>query len=199
MQEFFEKNLGNEEIEMKSTENEGRNETEECDIVLVKGGDRITDKQKKFADAYIREPNATKAYMEAYNVTDREAASKRGSALKRNGEVKEYIEKAFSEVSRKARAEAENVLELLCDIAFTSPASFAKIESEGGKQKIVWEDISNLPDDVKNAIATVKNTPGGIVVETLDRMKAIDMLMKYMGIKQSGEGGVVFEGEKDIV
>ncbi len=167
-------------------------------MVCVRGGDRITDKQKKFADAYIREPNATKAYMEAYGVENRSVASKKASALKKNPVVSEYIKNALSEASESAKVDAEKVLELLADIAFTSPAAFARIIDDGGKQKIVWKDIARLPDEVKNAIATVKNTPGGILVETLDRMKAIDLLMKYMGLDKSGDGGVVFEGEKEL-
>lgn len=161
-------------------------------------GDRITDKQKKFCDAYIREPNATKAYMEAYSIKDRNAAAKKACALKKNEEVREYINAALREAGEMAKVDAKKVMELLSDIAFTSPASFVKIKTEDGKQKIVWKDVSHLPDDVKNAIATVKNTPGGIVVETLDRMKAIDLLMKYMGINSSGEGGVVICGENEI-
>lgn len=164
----------------------------------MRGGDRITDKQKKFADEYIREPNATKAYMTAYGVENKKLAGKKAWELKKNPEVKEYIESALREVSELAKVDAQKVLGLLADIAFTSPASFVKITNEGGKQKIVWKDLARLPEEVKSAIATVKNTPSGIIVETLDRMKAIDLLMKYMGLDKSGAGGVVFEGENEL-
>lgn len=92
----------------------------------------------------------------------------------------------------------QKVLELLEAIAFTSPAYFAKIANDSQKQKIVWQDIESLPDEVKKAIAVIKNTPSGIAIETLDRMKAIDLLMKYMGMSKSGEGGVLIEGEGEL-
>lgn len=162
------------------------------------GGDTITEKQKKFADAYIKCLNATEAYMEAYGAENRAQAARRGCRLKKNAEVKEYIEKELEEIHLRAKVDAKKVLELLAAIAFTSPAHFVKFENEGGKQKIVWKDVETLPEEVKRAIAVIKNTPSGIAIETLDRMKAIDLLMKYMGIDKQTGGGVVFEGEDEI-
>ena len=89
-------------------------------------------------------------------------------------------------------------MELLAAIAFTSPADFAKIITEDGKQRLLWQDFEDLPEDVKKAVAVIKNTPSGIAVETLDRMKAIDMLLKYMGISKEKSEGVVIEGEGEI-
>lgn len=136
--------------------------------------------------------------MEAFGVEDKLQAAKRASKLKNKPEIKKYIEEELEKISRKAKVDAQKVLELLAAIAFTSPADFAKISDEGGKQRIVWRDVDALPEDVKRAIAVIKNTPSGISIETLDRMKAIDLLMKYMGIDRKDEGGVVFEGEGEI-
>lgn len=133
--------------------------------------------------------------MEAYGIKNRKLASNRGSLLRRKPEIEEYIQKRIEAVSRRAEIDAEKVLGLLAAIAFTSPADFARIDTENGKQKLLWQDIESLPEDVKKAIAVIKNTPSGIAIETLDRMKAIDMLMKYMGITKEKAEGVVIEGE----
>ena len=151
-----------------------------------------------FADEYVKCLNATEAYIKAYGTKDRIQAGKRGSLLTKKPEIKEYIQKRIEKVSKKAGVEAEKVLELLAAIAFTSPADFARIDTEGGKQKLLWQEIESLPEDVRKAIAVIKNTPSGIAIETLDRLKAIDMLLKYMGIKNEGESGVVIEGEGEI-
>ncbi len=164
----------------------------------MRGGDRITPREKLFADAYLKSFNATKAYMEAYNITDTTAAGRRGYKLKKKAEVKKYIDDALAEITRRARIDATKVVELLAAVAFTSPADFASISEENGKQKIVWKDIEGLDEDVKKAISVIKNTPSGIAIETLDRMKAMDLLMKYLNINEGGEGEVVIEGEKDI-
>lgn len=135
--------------------------------------------------------------MEAYGAT-RKTAEKCSSRVRNNPEVKKYIAEAVGEISKNAKLDAEKVLCFLCSVAFTSPADFAKIKVEGGKQKIVWKDVNKLPEEIKCAIATIKNTPSGIVIETLDRLKAVDLLMKYMGIDKNQSGGVYFEGENEI-
>lgn len=164
----------------------------------MRGGDKITEKQRVFADEYVKCLNATEAYIKAYGTKDKKQAGNLGSRLKNHPEVKDYIKKRIERVSKRAEIEAEKVMELLAAIAFTSPADFARIDTEGGKQKLLWQDIESLPEDVKKAIAVIKNTPSGIAIETLDRMKAIDMLMKYMGIKSEGAEGVVIVGEGEI-
>lgn len=164
----------------------------------IKGGDRITQKQRVFADTYVKCLNATEAYMKAYGTKSKNVAGSRGSLLRKKPEINEYIQKRIERASKRAEIEAEKVLELLAAIAFTSPADFATIATEGGKQKILWQEIESLPKEVKKAIAVIKNTPSGISIETLDRLKAIDMLMKYMGIGKEKAEGVVIEGEGDI-
>lgn len=135
--------------------------------------------------------------MKVFGTKDRRYAAKKASVLKRKKEIREYTEAALEKLRTEAMVDAKKVLELLASVAFTSPASFAYIAEENGKQKIVWKDIEKIPEDVKRAIAVMKNTPSGVAIETLDRMKAIDLLMKYMGISSDG-GGVYFEGEGEI-
>ena len=109
-------------------------------------------------------------------------------------EIKEYVlrERKLKEIGRK------KIIELLSAVAFTSPASLAEIVEEGGKQKIRWKNFEELPLDVKAAISVIKNTPSGINVETLDRLKATDLLMKYLNLDKDELSGVIIEGERDI-
>ena len=74
----------------------------------------------------------------------------------------------------------------------------AVIEEENEKQKIRWKSFDELPSNVKAAIATIKNTPSGIAIETIDRLKAIDMLLKHIGIKDKDDKKVVINGEGEI-
>lgn len=162
------------------------------------GGDTITDKQRVFADTYVKCLNATEAYVKAYGTKDRRIAARKGSLMRKKPEIKEYIQKRIDTISKRAEIDTEKVMTLLAAIAFTSPADFARIDTTDGKQKLLWHDIDKMDEEVKKAIAVIKNTPSGIVIETLDRMKAIDMLMKYIGIKNDGTGGVMIEGEEKI-
>ncbi|MBQ8539959.1 MAG: terminase small subunit [Clostridia bacterium] len=161
-------------------------------MFAIEGGDRISEKQRVFAEAYLRCLNEAKAYSEAYGTMDASVAAKRGASLLKKPEIKEYIDKKTEE--EKAGVQTDKVIELLQAIAFTSPADFVRIDTEGGKQKIVWQDIDTMPKDAKKAICAIKNTPSGICIETLDRMKAIDLLMKYTDRKTEGGSGVIIEG-----
>ena len=53
----------------------------------------MTDKQQKFADEYIIDCNATRAYMAAYpNIKKESAARANGSRLLTNANVRAYID-----------------------------------------------------------------------------------------------------------
>lgn len=92
----------------------------------------------------------------------------------------------------------KKVVDLLSTIAFTSPASLAMIVEEGEKQKIKWKNFDQLPEDVRLAISEIKNTPSGINVETIDRLKAIEILLKHLGIKNKDVKKVVIMGEGEL-
>lgn len=83
-------------------------------------------------------------------------------------------------------------------IAFTSPADLTEIVTENEKQKIRWKSFEKLPKEVKLAVAAIKNTPSGINIETIDRLKAIEMLLKYLGINESEVKKVVIMGEDEL-
>ena len=194
MQEFFEKNLKENEKRMKKSFSLGRNAINGCAILLLKGGDRITDKQKIFARLYAICDNAAEAYAQAFGLKDRDQASKRGRELLKRDEITDFVkrEKKLRELDRG------KVIELLAAVAFTSPASLAEIVEEGGKQKIRWKNFDELPEEVKAAVAVIKNTPSGINVETLDRLKATDLLLKHLRLRDDETDGVVIEGEREI-
>lgn len=83
-------------------------------------------------------------------------------------------------------------------MAFTSPAELVDVVEENNKQKIKWKSFDELPEDVKAAISTIKNTPSGINIETIDRLKAVDMLLKHLGIKRKDINKVIISGECEL-
>ncbi len=96
------------------------------------------------------------------------------------------------------RINEKKVIELLAAMAFTSPAALVSIVEENDKQKIKWKSFEELPEDVKAAIANIKSTPSGINIETIDRLKAVDMLLKHLGIKGKDVKKVIITGESDL-
>lgn len=176
----------------------GRNATKECDIVQVKGDDGITDKERRFAECYVRTLNATKAYIEAgYETKDRAMAARNASRVKKKPEVKKYIEELLETERKRNEIEADKLVELLNAIANTSPADLGEIETESGHQRVVWKRFEDLSEETRKAIATIKNTKEGVEIGTLDRMKAIELLMRFTG-GQKNEEKVVIVGEDKI-
>lgn len=77
----------------------------------------MTDRQKKFADEYIIDCNATRAYKAAYpNVKKDSVASAAGSRLLSNVKIKAYIDEKLTEISSKKTAEAVEVMEYLTSV-----------------------------------------------------------------------------------
>ena len=63
---------------------------------------KLTPKQKLFADEYLIDLNATRAYKAAYKSCKKdETANVNGSKLLRNTKVAKYIEERMNERSRR--------------------------------------------------------------------------------------------------
>lgn len=74
----------------------------------------MTDRQQKFADEYIIDCNASRAYKAAYpNVKKDTVARANGSRLLAKANIKAYIEEKLAEISSKKTAEATEVIEYL--------------------------------------------------------------------------------------
>ena len=80
---------------------------------------KLTPKQKLFADEYLIDLNATRAYKAAYKSCKKdETANVNGSKLLRNTKVAKYIEERMNERSRRTEITQDNVLKELATIAF---------------------------------------------------------------------------------
>ena len=67
----------------------------------------MTDRQQKFADEYIIDCNATRAYKAAYPMVKKDAAAAAsGSRLLKDAKIKAYIEEKLAEISSRKTAEA---------------------------------------------------------------------------------------------
>ena len=77
----------------------------------------MTDKQRKFADEYLVDCNATRAYKAAYpRVKNDVVAATNGGRLLRNADIKAYIEKKLEEISSAKTADAKEVMEYLTSV-----------------------------------------------------------------------------------
>lgn len=93
----------------------------------------MTDRQQKFADEYIIDCNATRAYKAAYsNVKKDSVARANGSRLLTNANIKTYIEERLAEISDQKTAKAQEVMEYLTSVMRgESTASVVVVEGYG--------------------------------------------------------------------
>ena len=74
----------------------------------------MTEKQKRFADEYIVDLNATRAYKVAYpNIKNDEAAAVNASRMLRNAKVSDYIDAQLEQISSEKIADAQEVMNYL--------------------------------------------------------------------------------------
>lgn len=160
---------------------------------------KLTDKQRIFVNEYLVDLNATRAYKKAYpSCKKEETAAQAGSRMLRNVKVKEYIDKRMKEREIRTEITQDKVLQELATIAFSNGTDFAKVvekpiimngipvlDEEGNQRTykdVELEVTDNLTMNKKRAITAIKNTKFGISVETADKVKALELLGKHLGM-----------------
>lgn len=149
---------------------------------------KLTEKQKLFANEYLVDLNATRAYKEVYKSCKKnETAWVNGSKLLRNTKVAQYIDERMKDREIRTEITQDKVLQELAKIAFSNGTDFAKVveveDDKGNKYsevKIIPTD--ELDEDKKKAIAAIKETKFGISVESCDKVKALELLGKHLGM-----------------
>lgn len=146
---------------------------------------KLTEKQKIFADEYLVDLNATRAYRIAYpRVKSDNVAAVNGTRLLRNAKVKEYIDERLKQLEDKRIAKADEVLQYLTSV----------MRNEVKEEVVVVEGEG----DGCSSARTIKKD-----MSAKDRNKAAELLGKrYRLFVDKVEADVnqvvVFDGEEDL-
>ena len=149
----------------------------------------LTPKQKIFADEYLIDLNATRAYRVAYpNVKKDEVAKAAGSRLLTNVNVTAYVQKRMDERAQRKEVTQDKVLQELAKLGFFD---IRKLFDDNGKPL----DISMIDDDTAACIAGMdvldayegagedKEFIGYIKTYKLsDKLKALELLGRHLGM-----------------
>ena len=139
----------------------------------------MTKKQKIFADEYLIDLNATRAYKVAYPAVKRdETAAQAGSRMLRNVKVAAYIQKRMEERQKRTEITQDRVLEELAAIAFARATDYAEIKGECVRIK----DTDTLDEQQIRAIAGIKEGKYGIELKLNDKEKALELLGRHLGM-----------------
>ena len=153
----------------------------------------MTKKQKIFADEYLIDLNATRAYRVAYpSVKKDEVAAVNGSKLLRNTKVREYISERMQERQQRTEVTQDMVVKELAAIAFAKATDYVEIRSNGVCSTVVIKPTTDLSDQQIRAIAGIKEGANGIEIKLNDKEKALELLGRHLAmwndkIKVDGE------------
>lgn len=140
---------------------------------------KLTPKQKLFADEYLIDLNATRAYKAAYkSIKKDETARTNGSRMLTNANVSKYIKERMNERSKRTEITQDNVLKELATIAFAKVTDFVTIENG----VVIVKDTKDIPKDLLPAIASIKEGKNGIEVSFYNKDKSLELLGRHLGM-----------------
>lgn len=149
----------------------------------------MTDAQKRFADEYLIDLNATRAYKVAYSRCKKdETARANSSRLLTNANIQNYISEKQKEIEKRTEVTQDKVIKELAKIAFLD---IRKLYSENGQLK----NIADIDDETVGAISSLETLEeydgygsdrekigDTQKVKLLDKTKALELLGKHLGM-----------------
>ena len=139
----------------------------------------MTEKQKIFADEYLIDLNATRAYRAAYpSIKKDETAAQAGSRMLRNVKVAKYISERMQERRQRTEVTQDMVVRELAAIAFSKATDYAAVKNG----TVVIKNTAELSDEQISAIAGIKEGANGIEVKLNDKEKALELLGRHLGM-----------------
>lgn len=148
----------------------------------------LRQKQKTFADKYLIDPNATKAYKETYGVKSDATAAVNGRRLLSNANISSYIAERQAKIAKKFEITQEEVLREYARIAFSDIREFYNADGS-------LKSIKDLSDDAAAALAGVEVDEifdgsgkdrmkiGNIKkIKRWDKVKALEGIGRHLGM-----------------
>lgn len=162
---------------------------------------KLTRNQKIFCDEYLIDLNATRAYKAAYkNVKKDETAAAAGARLLRNVKVKNYIDEKMKEREKRTEITQDKVLKELAKIGFANVADYVKVVEKEYEENVIDDEgniidtqiktyktvdmelTDNLTEDQQKVISEIKETRNGIEVKLNDKVKALELIGRHLGM-----------------
>lgn len=120
----------------------------------------MTEKQRLFADEYLKDLNGTRAYKTIYTtIKNDNVAAVRANTLLKQKDISDYISKRLEEIHNENTADIQEVMEYLTSVMRAKSESYVMIMNGNGMQKVIQK-----PPDEK------------------ERLKAAELLGKRFGM-----------------
>ena len=161
----------------------------------------LTVKQEKFVQGLFKGLTQREAYKQAYNTENMKDATIDNNAYKlaQTSEIITSLKELQGKQAERVGITADMIIKELAKVAFSDGTDFAKVVEKTGKRTKIDEEglteleeftyktvdvenTENLSKDKRAAIASIKETKFGIAVETYDKIKALELLGKHLGV-----------------
>lgn len=157
----------------------------------------LNEKQVRFVAEYLVDMNATQAAIRA-GYSEKTARSI-GQRLLTNVDIQTEIQDAMAKRSERTKITQDQVLKELAQVAFANGTDFARVvvrevpmttvDEDGNLQTVTKlqqlvevKDTDRIPPEKRAAIARIKEGKYGIEVSSHDKVRALELLGKHLGM-----------------
>lgn len=142
---------------------------------------KLTAKQQRFCDEYLIDLNATQAAIRAgYKRSD--YTDTNANKLLENTRIKETIEKAMAERSKRTGISQDRVIQELARIAFVNPIDVINTENGSVSDSASDDDLACIQSVKVKTMSSDKGWSEEREVKLNDKMKALELLGKHLGM-----------------
>lgn len=142
---------------------------------------KLTAKQQRFCDEYLIDLNATQAAIRAgYKRSD--YTDTNANKLLENTRIKETIEKAMAERSKRTGISQDRVIQELARIAFVNPIDVINTENGSVSDSASDDDLACIQSVKVKTMNSDKGWSEEREVKLNDKMKALELLGKHLGM-----------------
>lgn len=173
----------------------------------------LTEKQARFVAEYLVDLNATDAAKRAgYS---EKTAYAIGFENLRKPEIQDAIQAAMAQREKRTAITQDRVLQELARVAFANGTDFARVvvqeepveavDEEGEPKTVIRRiqrveivDTGKVDAEKRSAIAGIKEGKFGIEVSSYDKLRALELLGKHLGMFE-GKGGQKNAAENNLL
>ncbi len=141
---------------------------------------KLTEKQKRFVLEYLVDLNATAAAKRA-GYKDPNI----GRQLITKNNVSAAVQKAMAERQKRTEITQDMVVRELAKVAFANGTFYARVT--GGGAQVELTDTEALTEDQRAAVSGIKEGRFGIEVSTYDKVRALELLGRHLGVFERQE------------
>lgn len=161
----------------------------------------LTKKQQRFVDEYLIDLNATQAAIRAGYSPD--TAQQMGSENLSKPVIRNAIDKAIAERSRRTGINQDRVINEIAKVAFLNPADVIDLNEAAVRDDADRDDTACIASVKVKTIPTYEGVISEREVKTYDKLKALELLGKHLGmftdrVKMEGAVPIVITGEDQL-